>query len=231
MRAPSSLLRCPGRPPILLGLRLWLLLWGLLAAGSAQAGEAHRHGAARLNLALEDDHRAVLELLAPAADVVGFEREARTAEEKEQVRERLALLEDEMPRMVVFGRGLGCEFTEKEVTLLGISPTEEGHGHEHDHASDKDEEEDRNQENEHGHGHEADHGAEDEAEHSADRGAEHREVLARFGVQCRRPLAGSTVEIAVGEVFPSLGDLEVVVLSARGQAGHHLHGGKGKVKL
>ena len=76
---------------------LWpmLGLWVVLAPAEESATrqhEAHEHGSARLNVALEGADLYV-EFVSPAANIVGFEYEARTEEEKRTVHEALETLE------------------------------------------------------------------------------------------------------------------------------------------
>ena len=67
---------------MLLRLSAAVLLGALLTAPAAIAEQKpHVHGHWQMNAAIDGDHLQI-ELIAPGADVVGFEHEARTAEEK-----------------------------------------------------------------------------------------------------------------------------------------------------
>lgn len=92
--------------------------------------EAHEHGVARLNAAL-DGQTLELELESPAMNLVGFEHEASTAADKKKVTDARAKLEQST---VLFSlpQAAGCVETAQELEspLFGDAP-------EHAHASDE----------------------------------------------------------------------------------------------
>lgn len=71
-------------------LRSCWILWAAVSLG-AHAGQAHVHGVAALDIAIEGE-RLALEFASPLDNLVGFERAPRTDKEKARVAEALARL-------------------------------------------------------------------------------------------------------------------------------------------
>lgn len=78
--------------------------------------KAHVHGSAQINIALEG-LKGEVEFEAPAAGVVGFEHEAKTAAQKKAVNDALATLRSRGAELVIFPAASGCKLTPKEVEL------------------------------------------------------------------------------------------------------------------
>lgn len=102
-----------------------MVVIGLLAAGLTYAQHAHVHGVARVDLALEDARHAVVELSAPAEDVLGFEPAPRDEPERQREQEGLERWRVRVGEMLVFETRLGCTIDAgtAEVTAAG----EDGH--------------------------------------------------------------------------------------------------------
>lgn len=100
-------------------------LWVLLAPAEEsemRQHEAHEHGSARLNVALEGAE-LYAEFASPAANIVSFEYRARTAEEKKTVHEALEMLEHGS-RLLRPTAAARCRLSEVDSEML-----EGGHGH------------------------------------------------------------------------------------------------------
>ena len=95
--------------------RLSVLLAALFAAGAAQAQsmDAHVHGHASLNLAI-DGGVVTLELEAPAETLVGFETEPATDEERAAMADAEGTL-NRPETLFAFPEAAGCEARETEV--------------------------------------------------------------------------------------------------------------------
>lgn len=76
---------------------------------------AHEHGHGKLNIAIEGN-RVSMELEVPGADIVGFEHEASTPDQKAAVEKAKATLGD---ALAVFGlpAGAGCKLAEAKVAV------------------------------------------------------------------------------------------------------------------
>jgi hypothetical protein len=102
------------------------------AAGSAYAQEhrqlgAHEHGHGRLNIAIEDKTLS-MELEVPGADIVGFEHEPSTPEQKAALERAKAKLENGLS-LFTPSPAAGCIQKSAKVS------TEAEHGDEHEHQA------------------------------------------------------------------------------------------------
>ncbi|WP_445398381.1 DUF2796 domain-containing protein [Zobellella sp. An-6] len=173
--------------PIALGLALLPL--GLSA--QAQLG-VHEHGHGQLNLALEQQH-LVLELTAPAADIVGFEHEAATDAERAQ---QAAALEKIRQADALFTLTPAAACRLEKVELAG----DEHDDHDHD-QHDEHKHDDHDQ---HAHG-------DDHDDH------DHSDVQVHYFYHCEQPQALNRIELSLFEQFPSFNRLEVQGILPSGQ--------------
>lgn len=108
--------------------RLWTaaILWSLAGGvGLATAGTAthrhpqksHVHGAATLNIAIEE-RSATVEFEAPAQGLMGFEHQAKSDADRKKQALALDTLRDKIDRMVIFDPALGCHFTPTKVDIV-----------------------------------------------------------------------------------------------------------------
>jgi hypothetical protein len=169
------------------------------AGGLAQTEEAHEHGVGRLNLVLEGEELH-LELISPGANIVGFEHRPTSAEDKHTVEEAVSQLEDgdglfELPTAA------GCRLADANIVseLLGKA---------HDSPEvDK-----------HGEG-EEEHSGHEEGEHEDE---SHSEFHAEYRFSCTNPEALDRISVGVFQQFPATEELEVQVISPRGQTAREL---------
>jgi len=99
-------------------------------AGHTQLG-AHEHGHGKLNIAIEGKTVAI-ELEVPAADIIGFEHAAETAEQKAQLADGKAKLGEPL-KLFVFDAAANCTLASAEVEAEGaIAGEDHAHGHSHD---------------------------------------------------------------------------------------------------
>lgn len=112
---------------------------GLVASPAALAEEkAHEHGHGTLNVVALDGALKI-ELIAPGADIVGFEHEPKSSADKAAVKKAVALLEDG-GSIIVTPAAAGCKLTEAEIESALIED-DHGHDHSHGHGHDKEDEE------------------------------------------------------------------------------------------
>ncbi|MGI9421483.1 MAG: DUF2796 domain-containing protein, partial [Geminicoccaceae bacterium] len=154
---------------------------------------AHEHGHSALNIAIEGD-RIEMELIAPGADIVGFEHAAESAEDKaavEQAEERLG----EPLHLFAFSPDAGCSVESASVEIEG----EEHH--------DK-------------HGDEA-HAEGDHEEHEGE--ASHNEFHAAYTLTCSVPDALDGIDFAAFfDSFAGAEEVEVTVISEKGQSSYEV---------
>ena len=102
------------------------------SASTAVAQSAHVHGEGRVNIAI-DGNRIFMALEIPGADIVGFEHEARSSDEKAAVARAIAQLGDPM-QLLRFEADADCELrtanaaTEGEPEEHAEQEDEEEHG-------------------------------------------------------------------------------------------------------
>ncbi|WP_299872709.1 DUF2796 domain-containing protein [uncultured Sulfitobacter sp.] len=191
----------------------------LLAAGAASAEEtrqldAHEHGVGQLNIAFDGDQIA-MELHAPGADIVGFEYEAKTAEDRAKVDAAVATLARPLD-LFALPATAGCSVVQASASLESEEDHDD-HGHE-DHADDHDDHDHAK------HGEEG-HTDEDHAAHQKDhdhdhddhgKEANHTEFHAEYLLNCAVPAQATLVTFAYFDSFPNALELEVQVVSDRG---------------
>lgn len=97
--------------PTTLSLAACTLLIPLSAFAEEHA--AHEHGHGELNLAI-DGQQLLIELHAPAADVIGFEHPPRNAKEQQQQAQALESLQH-ADRLFVLPAAAGCQLQQQQV--------------------------------------------------------------------------------------------------------------------
>ena len=179
---------------------LALLALGL-AAHPATAQEhrelgAHVHGHGRLDIAREGD-RIALALVAPGADVVGFEHAPQSETDRAAVEAALDRLSRPL-ELIAFPEAAGCEVLEVAAELVGEDHAEdEAHAHDDgdDHAHDEGDE----------HAHD-DH----------DEAGGHSEFHALWELSCTDPGAIDALAFPYFDAFPGAQELAVQVVSDTG---------------
>lgn len=159
---------------------------------------AHEHGHGHLNLVL-DGNQLMIELQAPAADLVGFEHAANTDEEKAQYAKAVARLQ-QPDALFRFDPAAGCKLTQQE-----LQAAKEDHDHEHEH--------------EHEHEHDKADGAHDEHHHDD---AGHADLGAMYTYTCADPAKLTGLEATLFGVYPSLEKLSVQGILPSGQTAAEL---------
>jgi len=85
---------------------------------------AHVHGSASLAIAFEGSHGKI-ELHSPGDSIIGFEHEAKTAQDKKTQETALKTLESKMAEMVAFDPALKCAWSKEKVE---VKLEKSGHG-------------------------------------------------------------------------------------------------------
>ncbi|MFM5588727.1 DUF2796 domain-containing protein [Aeromonas rivipollensis] len=164
---------------------------------------AHEHGHGHLNLVV-DGNQLMIELEAPAADLVGFEHAAKSEEEKAQYAKAVARLQ-QPDALFRLDPAAGCKLTQQE-----LQAAKEDHDHEHDHDHDHDHDKAASDEHEHHH---------DEAGH-ADTG--HADLGAMYTYTCATPAKLTGLEATLFSLYPSLEKLSVQGILPTGQTAAEL---------
>ncbi|MGB0733379.1 MAG: ZrgA family zinc uptake protein [Pontibacterium sp.] len=147
---------------------------------------AHTHGESSLTVVLQDEHLEV-ELHGPAANFVGFEYQAKSADEKAAVHEMEEILE---AGIVALPKAAECEL-EKVSLKHGLDDAHHEHEDKH-HDEHKDHDH-------HAHDHDSHDSHDDHEAHGEDR---HSEVEAGYSYHCHNPSAIKAVEFTLFTLFP-----------------------------
>lgn len=147
-----------------------------LAQESPQRGlGAHVHGVGQLDMAIEGG-RIEMQLRAPGADIVGFEHQARSDEDRASLARALAQLEDPLA-LFVLPEAAGCTVALARAELEAEDPEDhhEDHAddHDHDHGDDHDHAEEDGHDHGDAHGHDDDHDHDHADEDAQDQDADH----------------------------------------------------------
>jgi len=177
--------------------------------------DAHVHGIAQLNLAL-DAGDLYLELISPAANLVGFEHLPATAADQAKLAETVVMLEDGA-RLFRLSPSARCELRDSDIAsglLENALSTEPSAGQDehsavaaHDHHG-------------HGHGHD-----EDPATVAGTPAVSHADIDVRYHFQCAKPAALESLEVRFFEVFPGTERLDVQFMLDHRQGGATLNHG------
>ncbi len=176
------------------------------AEGDKRELGAHEHGHSVLNIAIEGD-RIEMELIAPGADIVGFEHAATSEDDKAAVEQAEATLGEPLS-LFAFSADAACSVESASVEIEG-----EEHHDEHDdeaHAE-ADAGEEHHEDDEHA-GHD-DHESE----------ASHNEFHAAYSLTCSAPDALDAIDFAAFfDAFAGAEEVEVTVISEKGQSSYEV---------
>lgn len=175
-------------------LMIALMVPSTLFAQETRDLDAHEHGHSALNIAAEG-MQVAMELEAPGADIVGFEYEATTAEDRAKLDAAIAELSKPLS-LFVLPAAAGCTVVESSAGLI-----DENHDEHHE---------------EHAEGEHKEH-AEDE--HAEEEGAEHTEFHADYLLTCTDPSAIDRIEFTFFETFPNAQEVAVQMISDKGSQG------------
>lgn len=176
------------------------------AAVPSLSEEAHRelgphvHGHGTLNIAVENT-RVSIELEAPGMDIVGFEHEASSTDQKAALAKAKAQLGDPLSLFKV-PAAAECKLAEAKTEI----ETEDEHEHGHDHAAEKGDEK-----AEHDHdGHDDGHDHDDHAGHTA--------FHVTYAIDCAKPANLTSITFDYFKAFAGAKELDVSVVTAKAQS-------------
>jgi len=160
---------------------------------------AHEHGIAALNIAIEAP-LLVMEFHAPGADIVGFEYAAKSDADFAAISAALKTLEAPLD-LFVLPKAARCAVQEVQVELESDA----------DHDVNEEDHQDHDDENDHKH---EDHDDHDEEKHAASSG--HTEFHAEYSLICSNIEALTQIDFAYFEVFPNSKQVELQLISQSG---------------
>jgi hypothetical protein len=181
-----------------------VLTYGLTTA-EAQAEEvrhhqAHVHGIAHMNVAIEGD-TVHIEFSSPAANIVGFEHHPETAEQKKAIEASIEKLKagDKLFKLSPKAQGkLTKSVVDTDIINASHPESHAEHSDEHDkhHKSDKK------------------HGKE---EHHTNEHESHSDYKAEYRFVCKRPEKLAQIEVMLFDIFPGIEHIEVQILTEKTQ--------------
>ena len=101
---------------VLVGLTIGMLCT-VARAAEKRHSEAHVHGVAEINIAVEGS-KAEVEFRTPAESIMGFEHEAKSESDKKKRDAALRTLQNKMNQMVLFDPKLSCKFSEAKTAVV-----------------------------------------------------------------------------------------------------------------
>lgn len=186
-----------------------ILLASLTVNSAAKAGDkeksqqhsAHVHGEAVLNLVLEEQS-VLVELLTPAVNVLGFEHQPATAEQRKAVDHAVGLLK-KYANVFQFDAG-GCRQTSVDMEAPFADDGEHHSDNEHTDERDHDPHHDKGESEHKEPGHNEEHD-------------NHSEFHVVYQLACSKPQAISAVDMTIFKHFPGFEKIRVQWVGANGQ--------------
>ncbi len=180
----------------------------LLHAEEYRHHEAHEHGVASMNIAVEGNN-LYIEFSSPAANIVGFEHHPRTQAQKETVQDALKQLQS-AKALFILSAGAQSQ-------LLSAAA-----------ETDIDDEPDHHAASEHG---QAKGEHYEKKPYAADEHERHSEFKARYHFICKKPGRLSEIEVGLFRVFSGIERIEVQLVSETKQAAMELTARMYKIPL
>lgn len=204
-------------------LSIIVIVWAVgpnlsnIQAAEYRDHEAHEHGVAHMNVAFEGNE-LYIELISPAANIVGFEHQPRTQDQKAAVKAAIKKLEAG-EKLFAFPSGVGGSLVKSKVhTDINIDSgheSDETKSHEHDEMN-KDA---GNEAEKHGH----------EDHQHADEHERHSEFKAEYHFMCKKPEKLVYVDVILFSVFSGIEHIEVQLLTGTKQTALELTAKKKKI--
>lgn len=187
----------------------------MILAAEHRHHEAHEHGVARMNVALEGND-LYIEFTSPAANIVGFEHHPNTEKQKASVKKAIDTLKAGAA-LFILSAGAEGKLAKSMVhtDIEGDSDQESEHEHTQKQGGiNKGAEEPKHQEN-----------------HEAEEHERHSDFKAEYHFVCKKPEKLSQIEVTLFRLFPGIEHIEVQLLTAGKQAAVELTAKKNKIKM
>lgn len=159
--------------------------------------EAHNHGTAELFIVLVEQDLQI-ELHSPAANLVGFEHEAKNAEQRAQVESVKQTLENANDLFEISSGA--CELNDLELDMGKLVADETAH---------HDEDDEHGDESHDGEEHEEEHADEEHHDEDDHSDTTHSDIEAEYRYSCNKPNSITSVVIKIADQFPGVESLQV----------------------
>jgi len=193
---------------------------------TVRSADSHVHGGAMLSIVSEAD-RVFVELETPLYNLLGFEYEPQTSEEKARVSDIETQL-GQPQNLIVFNKEAKCIYNEinTQVSLFDTPLSDDAiphgaedshsHGHDHNHKNEQAHETEMHAQSE-----------TDEHDHSSG----HKDIILSYSLTCGDLSKLKTVEVKFFEDFPNFTKLDLVYLGPSQQTSTELSPSKSKADL
>ncbi|MDR3347132.1 MAG: DUF2796 domain-containing protein [Helicobacteraceae bacterium] len=165
-------------------------------AASLYAADAHVHGAAKMNLSV-DNQEVTIELETPLANTLSYEHKPQNAEQEKEARQMAATLR-KADKLFIFPPKAECKLVSVELDSDALDDDILGNATRHDHD---------------------DH---DEHDHDDHEHGEHADLDAEFSFVCHNPKALNKIEVNLFKFFPNLNEIEAQIVTANAQSASEL---------
>ena len=165
-------------------------------AQERRALDAHEHGVGALNIVF-DGASVAMQFEAPGADIVGFEYQAETEEDRAAIDDAVAILAKPL-ELFALSTDAHCNVTQARAALTG-GTRDEDHG-------------DHSEHNHEDHAHDDHH----DEHHEGDAHIRHSGFQGEYLISCGNPDAHSGIGFPYFEVFENARELEVQILTPSG---------------
>ena len=200
------------------------LLQPALANDHFRQHDAHVHGEVEFNIA-QDGHDLLIEITAPGADVVGFERSATTSKQKQTLEHAITRL-NQPAKILNFAPEASCEIVHLSITHSLERDEHHDHDHDHDHDQHDDHREHQGQ-------HAGDHHEKTETDEHAEQAeqAEHGGFNIEYHYQCQNIAKLNAIDTQWFSLFPTTHKIKVNLLTESKQAALELTPSNRQIKL
>ena len=198
-------------------LILILILVTCSLGASAAAQSTHVHGQGQVGMAI-DQNLISMTLESPGADIVGFEHEARTAEEKTAVIEALKQLSDPM-FVIQLPANASCKVVQASSEVTSENG-DEGHADHEEHEEHADHDDHEKHEDHDEHEEHADH--DDHEKHEEHENEAHGSFIAEYQLECATIAAIDSIKFVYFDHFRNAQSLMVVLIDKNGQHRHEI---------
>jgi Protein of unknown function (DUF2796) len=179
-----------------------------IQAGEYRHHEAHVHGIARMNVAVEED-QLYIEFITPAANIVGFEHSPNTSEQKTAVQKAIETLKTGR-KLFSLPPGAEGRLVESKVETDIIQDSH----HESESAYTHEPGDMHREVQEDTHHHEEDHKSEAHEHHS--------DFKSNYRFVCKNPEGLGYIDVRLFRIFPGIERIEVQLLTITKQTGQDL---------
>ena len=212
----------------------------IVAAQTERDLDSHEHGAASMNIAL-DDGTVFLELDTPWNNLVGFEHAPGNDEQQAMVDNALAQLNE--PSGLFSFEGTSCTVADIDLEngLASADSHDDHHDDEHAHGDDKhddhdddahsDEEHDDHDDDAHGDDKHDDHDDDAHGDHDDHDESTHSSLLATYSFNCDNVAQLSAIDVKLLALWSGFEELDVQLIGPSGQAQEELTPGNSRLDI